>query len=250
MGRTRIESAGCSIVGRRGNNEDALCVEPAVGLFAVADGMGGYEGGEIASRAAIATLVEFFRRNAADGDATWPHRGDRARSFEESLVEVGVRAAHEDVCRRKVGRLERMGSTLALVAVRDGRAVIGHVGDSRVYRLRDGALAQLTRDHSLYAQMEAAGAVDLPPREQFPYANVITRALGTGEAVPDLRTEALRAGDVYLLCTDGLTEKLPPERMAQLLALPSAPAARALVDEAYARGGKDNITAVVLAVLG
>ena len=139
-----------------------------------------------------------------------------------------------------------MGSTLATLVVRGDRAIVGHVGDSRVYRLRGGALEQLTRDHSLYAEMLAQGA-ELPPKDRCPFAHVITRALGmSDESGPDLSTTALRRGDVFLLCTDGLSEPLPETRIAELLALPPEAACEAMVREAYDAGGKDNITAVVV----
>jgi serine/threonine protein phosphatase PrpC len=245
-----LDYAALSLCGRRKNNEDSLCAEPTLGLYAVADGMGGYEGGEVASRVTVETLAEFLRRNAADDDVTWPFGYDTSLGADENLVHVAVRFAHREVAVRRVGPLAKMGSTVALLVCRSGRAIIGHVGDSRVYRLRAGRLEQLTRDHSVYAEMQAAGVPDLPPREQCSFANMITRALGLEEEPrADLRLEPLEDGDVYLLCTDGLTEKLNDEALAAHLRQPSADAAcRALVDGAYAAGGRDNITAVVVRV--
>ena len=245
-----FEYAALTHCGRRKNNEDNLCAEPALGLYAVADGMGGYEGGEVASQIAVATLAEFLRRNAADDDVTWPFGFDPSLGLDENLVNVAVRFAHREVAARRTGALAQMGSTVALMVARGDHAVVAHVGDSRVYRLRDARLEQLTRDHSVYAEMQAAGVADLPPREQCSFANMITRALGMdAEPSADLRREPLRAGDVFLLCTDRLTEKLGDAELAARLALPTAAlACRALVDDAYAAGGRDNITAVVLRV--
>jgi serine/threonine protein phosphatase PrpC len=244
-----VEHAAATHVGRRTNNEDAFCVEPELGLYAVADGMGGYEGGEVASKLTVEALVSFFRREAGDAECTWPFGMDRALSVEENRLRVAVRLAHAEVASRKSGLLAQMGSTVAALTVGEREAVIAHVGDSRVYRLRGGALVQLTRDHSLMAEMQAAGA-HVPPREECSYANVITRALGMeGAPGPDLRREPLEPDDVYLLCTDGLTERLGEPCIAELLALPTAEACRALVEGAYGAGGRDNITCVVIRVV-
>jgi serine/threonine protein phosphatase PrpC len=243
-----LEHAAVTHIGRRQNNEDSFCAEPQLGLFAVADGMGGYEGGEVASRLTVGALVEFFRREADDGESTWPFGFDRALSLGENRLQVAVRLAHAEVLAQKTGPLSQMGSTVAALALSGGEVVIGHVGDSRVYRLRAGTLEQLTRDHSLWAELQAAGAA-VPPKEECGYGNVITRALGM-ESAPraEVRREPLYAGDVYLLCTDGLTERLSPERLAALLARPAAEACGALVEEAFTSGGRDNITAIVVRV--
>jgi serine/threonine protein phosphatase PrpC len=246
-----IDHAGLSTTGRRANNEDSLCAEPTLGLYAVADGMGGYEGGEIASRLAVETLAEFLRRNRGDDDVTWPFAIDPALDPEENLVSVAVRLAHREVTARQTGKLDHMGSTLALLVANDSHAVLAHVGDSRIYRLRAGRLEPLTRDHSLWAELQASGMAGLPSREAYQYSHVITRALGmTGDTRPDVRRERLVPGDVYLLCTDGVTEKLSDEVLADLLASPRDAQAtcRAIVDAAFAAGGRDNITAVVLRV--
>jgi serine/threonine protein phosphatase PrpC len=227
----QIDCAACTHVGRRDNNEDAHCVDPATGVFAVADGMGGYEGGEVASRLAIDAFRAQIRDRRAD-------------------VAAAVSAADAAVAERKRGRLARMGSTLAaLVVVAGERAVVAHVGDSRVYLLRDGALHQLTRDHSLYNEFCASGLAP-PDPDAFPFPNVITRALGmSGAAAPDLATYDLRAGDVYLVCSDGLYNPLGEARIAEILARRTPQDACAtLVSEAFRSGGQDNITAVVARV--
>ncbi|HEX4416516.1 MAG TPA: protein phosphatase 2C domain-containing protein [Kofleriaceae bacterium] len=241
----QFESYALSIAGRRANNEDAVCAQPGLGLFVVADGMGGYEGGEVASTLAVEAIHDLVRRTAGDADVTWPYPIDPQRSVTENELMVATRMAADRIAVRRTGELRDMGSTVvALRLSRDG-AVIAHVGDSRVYRLRDGVVAQLTIDHSLAAQLEASGA---KPDANFPWRHVITRALGTQTSEPDVQRQAIARGDVFLLCSDGLSEVLGLDQLAVLLALPAEPACRALIDAAYAAGSRDNISAVVVRV--
>ena len=245
----KLESASSTHIGRRANNEDNACHEPELGLFGVADGVGGYEGGEIASQLAVETLAEFVRRNAADDDVTWPYKIDPHYSFDENLLRIGIQLANDRIVARKKGILRQMGSTVAMIRLVDHRAVLAHVGDSRVYRLRNGSLTQLTVDHSLYNEMKAAGTKDMPPRHLWNYSNVITRALGMGECSADLQTERLEEGDTFVLCTDGLTEPVSDELIAEIVGNASAKeACDKLVQTAYDQGGKDNITVVVARV--
>jgi PPM family protein phosphatase len=241
-----LDAFALSVPGRRTNNEDAICVRPELGLFVVADGMGGYEGGEVASAIAVESICELVRRTAGDADVTWPYKVDPQRSIDENEIIVATRLANERIAARRVGVLEQMGSTVAVLRIADDRAVIGHVGDSRVYRRRGGVLAQLTIDHSLLAQMIASGAHVDP--DTFAWRHVVTRALGQcGE--PDVQIDAARSGDVYLVCSDGLSEVLDTQEIAPLLDAPAEQACRALVDAAYAAGSRDNISAIVVRVL-
>lgn len=236
-------------VGRRSNNEDAHCAEDRFGLYVVADGMGGYEGGEIASRTAVDTLTRFFERMTPGGtlgldDASDEHELARGR------MDLALRIAHREICRKRVGQLANMGSTIAAVVVQDGHALVAHVGDSRVYRLREGRLESLTRDHSLYSEMEAAGRMSLPPRHQCSFQHVITRALGVpGDSRPDLRVETARPGDVFVLASDGLTDVVDDDVIEgwALIESPATLAAR-LVEVALEAGASDNTTVVVVEV--
>lgn len=247
----QLDAFALSIAGRRNNNEDAVCARPELGLFVVADGLGGYEGGEIASSVAVETISDLVRRTASDVDVTWPYAIDRARSLDENLVLIATKLAHDRIVARRVGIHESMGSTIALVQFpvgNDNRIVIGHCGDSRVYRLRDGALTQLTADHSLANQMAAAGMVI---DASFPYRHIITRALGLGSADADVQSEVAISGDVYLLCSDGLYEGLEPAEMAALLdpvthGRSIADVCRRLVAAAFEAGSRDNISAIVV----
>jgi PPM family protein phosphatase len=239
----QLDAFALSVAGRRTNNEDAVCVRPELGLFVVADGLGGYDGGEIASAVAVDTIAEMIRRNACDADVTWPYKLDPQRSIAENEILVATRLAGDRIVAQRTGMLRQMGSTVAVLRLADDRAVIAHVGDSRVYRLRDGELAQLTIDHSLVSQMIAAG---MQPDAAFPWRHVITRALGMPDPEPDVQTAPVRSGDVYLLCSDGLYEPLEPIVIARLLVAPPELACRRLVDAAYEAGSRDNISAVVV----
>ena len=239
----KLDAFALSIPGRRDNNEDAICAHPELGLFVVADGMGGYEGGEIASAIAVESIRELVRRTAGDADVTWPYKIDPLLSTDENEIIVATRLAGDRISARRNGVLEQMGSTVAVLRIAGERAVIGHVGDSRVYRLRAGQLAQLTIDHSLLAQLEAAGSA---PPPDFPWRHVVTRALGASCSEPEVQLERACAGDVYLLCSDGLSEVLAPHAIATLLAQPAQDACRALVAAAYEAGSRDNISAIVV----
>ncbi|MBA3454429.1 MAG: protein phosphatase 2C domain-containing protein, partial [Deltaproteobacteria bacterium] len=140
----QLDAFGLSITGRRASNEDAICAHPDLGLFVVADGMGGYEGGEIASAIAVDAIHELVRRTAGDADVTWPYKIDPRLSITENEVMVATMLANDRITARRVGELEQMGSTVVVVRFTPEHAVIAHVGDSRAYRLRDGALAQMT----------------------------------------------------------------------------------------------------------
>jgi len=244
----QLDSFALTIAGRRANNEDAVCANPDLGLFVVADGMGGYEGGEVASALAVQAIHDLVRRTAGDDDATWPYRIDPRRTISENEIIVATLLAADQIVQRRNGALAQMGSTVAVLRLVRDCAVIGHVGDSRVYRLRGGVLAQLTVDHSLLEQLIAAGA---PPADAdtFQWRHVVTRALGTPHAEPEVSCARALPGDVYLLCSDGLSEVLVHETIAAILDAPAEVACRALVSAAYAEGSRDNISAVVVRVL-
>ncbi len=238
-----ITATAVSLVGRRKNNEDAYLVAPELALYAVADGIGGYAGGEVASRLTVESLESFIARNRRDAQGTWPCKEDKKLSFAENLLRAAVRQAHEAIVKERRGELDQMGSTVVAVLVDGRRATLAHVGDSRIYRLRGGTLSQLTRDHSLWAELEAAG---MSPGERagFPHKNVVTRALGIEAARPDLVTIELEPGDRLLLCSDGVHDPLDAAALRELMEGDAGEVARA----AYEAGSSDNITAVLLDV--
>ncbi len=176
-------------------------------------------------------------------------RGPDGRTVAEEMVRMALRQASHEIQKRRHGDLRAMGSTAAVLWAREGRALIAHVGDSRAYRLRDGELQQLTRDHSVYAELLEAGAV---ASHSVADRNVITRAVGVpGASSPDVRIETIEAGDVFLLCSDGLSDVVSRHEMDNVLrTLGPRRACETLVARAYMGGGTDNITAVVVESVG
>ncbi|HEU4706753.1 MAG TPA: Stp1/IreP family PP2C-type Ser/Thr phosphatase [Solirubrobacterales bacterium] len=233
MGLRIAEEAVRTDTGRQRNaNEDSFFA--AAPLFVVADGMGGAQAGEVASRA------------AAESFAGELPKAPPERVLEET-IEGANRTIHE--LARKDPGLAGMGTTTtaAIVDLDAEEVAIGHVGDSRAYRLRDGRLEQLTRDHSLVEEMRRKGQLTDAQAEDHPQRSIITRALGPEPEVQvDLQTVPAQPGDVFLICSDGLTTMLDDERIARALSRATSlqSAVRALVDEANRAGGRDNITVV------
>jgi protein phosphatase len=217
---------------QRGANEDSLFVRSPI--FVVADGMGGAQAGEVASKAA----AEAFDRDLPEAPP-----GQILRE----TIETANRQIHE-LARADPSRAG-MGTTItaAIVDAANEEVCIGHVGDSRAYRLRAGRLERLTRDHSLVEEMRRKGQITDAQAEDHPQRSIITRALGPEPEVDvDLQTVPAAPGDTFLLCSDGLTTMVAEERIASVLASASSmsEAVRTLVDEANAAGGRDNITAL------
>jgi serine/threonine protein phosphatase PrpC len=217
---------------QRSENEDSLFVRAPI--FVVADGMGGAQAGEVASKAA----ADAFDRDLPEVP---PER------FLRETIEAANRRIHE-LARADAARAG-MGTTItaAIVDAQKEEVGIGHVGDSRAYRLRRGRLEQLTRDHSLVEEMRRKGQITDAQAEDHPQRSIITRALGPEPEVEvDLQTVPAAPGDVFLLCSDGLTTMVSEDRIAEVLSSPGSmrEAVRTLVDEANGAGGRDNITAL------
>ncbi|MCA9577678.1 MAG: protein phosphatase 2C domain-containing protein [Polyangiales bacterium] len=246
-----MQASGVTHIGRRPNNEDSYRIEPELGLFLVADGMGGYEGGEVASRLVVDTLAAFFAKPDEFTDDIAPSASalDGPSEAEERMA-LAIRMAHREVQQEAQGRLREMGSTLAALHVHDSKVLIAHVGDSRVYRIRDGHIEQMTRDHSLTADLEAAGCesmlAHLPPH----YRHMVTRVIAANaNAQPDFRVVDAQAGDTFVLCSDGVHDVLGGD--AILDAVDDAEceeASERVVARAFAEGTQDNITVVVVRV--
>jgi PPM family protein phosphatase len=248
LAATASRGYGSTHAGQRKGNEDWFLMDRALGLYIVADGMGGRAGGEVASRLAAEVVHGFFQLAGSDSDLGFAAHAPAGRSLAEARMDMAFRLAHREVRRRQVGQLEGMGTTLVALLLRYGRSLVGHVGDSRVYRLRGGALEQLTVDHSLDAEMVAAGMVDGADRGQRRFGTLITRAVGMESSFrADIRSDEIVEGDRYLLCSDGLTEAVDRATIATILSeLPSAHASPMLVATALSSGARDNVTAVVV----
>src|SRR6195952_5606977 len=188
---------------KRTQNEDYFLLMEDEQLFIVADGMGGHAKGEVASKLASETLQEFFRRTK-DEDATWPYKMDRQLSYVENRLVCGIKLANLRIFEtsNRDLRYKGMGTTIVSTLVSGDKIYVGHVGDSRVYRVREGGISQLTRDHSLLEDYKEAKP-DMTEEEErnFPHKNVITRALGMRETVQvDIRSHQIKSGDAYILC--------------------------------------------------
>jgi serine/threonine protein phosphatase PrpC len=233
------DSAGRTDAGRvRRRNEDSFVLDPP--LFAVADGMGGAQAGEVASRLAAAAFREY-------------HDADRLEPAErvEAIIQEANRRIYERA--RTDAEASGMGTTVTAAILTNGRVSIGHVGDSRAYRIRNGELEQLTEDHSLVADLMRSGRLTPEEADAHPQRSVITRALGTDAEVDvDTVTVDVEPGDLFLLCSDGLTTMVPEEDILRIAqeADNLDGAARTLVRAANSGGGEDNITVVLFKVEG
>ncbi len=250
---TRIKACGLSDVGlTRTHNEDCFDIDPDHHMYVVADGMGGHSHGEVASRIAVKAIRDFVVQTA-DRDTTWPFAYDTRLQRHSNRLKAAVRIAHDRVLRaiRNDGSLVGMGTTVVGFLIDDDTAAVAHVGDSRAYRLRGGQLDLLTQDHTWVNEQVVAGYLSEEQARAHPLKNVVTRALGgESEVVVDVKEYDLRAGDVYLLCSDGLTTMLSDEEIGERLqaSQPADQICRSLVKDANSRGGLDNITVVLLSV--
>jgi serine/threonine protein phosphatase PrpC len=225
---------------------------PELGLFVVADGMGGHNAGEVASHLAVETIRSFIAESATADDITWPFGLEVKHSIDTNRLTTAVRLANRKIYHEgtKSPDLSGMGTTVVAALVADGRITIVSVGDSRIYRLRSGALEQLTKDDTWLASvLGEKQAEDADP--QHPLRHVLTSVVGTKDDVkPASREEELVAGDRFLLCTDGVHGKLDSAALTELLASARSASAGAetLVVEAITRGTSDNATALVINV--
>jgi PPM family protein phosphatase len=222
---------------KRTTNQDRVFGEAP--LFVVADGMGGHKGGEVAA----ALAIEAFRELAGLSSESDP--SDALRSLvAEANRRIFTRGNEEP-------DYHGMGTTVIAALVHDDCVTTAHVGDSRAYRLRDGRLEQLTDDHSLVAELVRLGAVTPEEAEHHPQRSVVSRALGTKEEVePDLKTHTAEDGDIYILCSDGLSKMLTESELQDIIAAGSTLDATAekLIAAANERGGDDNITVCLFRV--
>jgi len=253
----RVRFAGDTNIGRkRDHNEDSIAMpETGERLAIVCDGMGGHASGEVASRLAVELIVDHFIETGKQQILTWPYKVDRDMRKDINRMVTGIMLANLEIYERsqREQRFKGMGTTCVAQYFLDDHMIIGHVGDSRCYRLRSGRLQQITHDHSLLQEQIDAGLITAEQAAFSANKNLVTRAVGVEDTVLlETHLHDVLPGDVYLLCSDGLSDMLDDETIGQLLQscelLPEA--ASALIDAANEAGGKDNISVVLVRVRG
>lgn len=242
-----MNAVGLSVIGMcRENNEDAIYISeeefPLQNLFVVADGMGGCNAGDIASQCAIESFLDYVREQAKKERETYEYL---------DLLVGGIAACNQVVYHKSLEseKLNEMGTTFVAAVIEEKHLYVAHVGDSRAYIYHDKALKQITTDHSYVMELVKAGNITVEEAAVHPQRNIITRAVGSKELVEsDTVIEELEAGDLVLLCTDGLSNMLSSEDMAEILQMEESleKKAQLLVDQANAKGGLDNISLVLI----
>jgi protein phosphatase len=240
-GALALECAAHTDIGLvRGRNEDSLWVDAGRGWLLLADGMGGHSSGDLASALAISYVQSRLR--AATGKNGKP---DYIKVLADSVVDANtaIRGAG-----KQSATVQSMGATFIGAVLSPGGMAYVHVGDSRLYLLRDGTLAQLSRDHTLVQEFVDAGLLTTEAAQNHPYRGLLTRGLGVHDEVePDTGICTLHPGDRLLLCTDGLTDMVDEHEVARLLGMPvrTDEVTRSLIDAANSAGGRDNVSVIV-----
>ena len=239
----------------RSNNEDSVAVDEATALVVLADGMGGYNAGEVASGMATTVIVTEMRQILTNAK---PYQVD-----EKNNQEIAARLVREQVLKANTSIYQAaqsqsqyagMGTTLVVALWHDNQITVAHVGDSRLYRLRNDTLEQITRDHSLLQEQIDSGMITKEQARHAPNKNLVTRAVGIDPEVDaEVHSYAVQPGDIYLLCSDGLPDMVVDEDIENTLAslksnLPLA--AEQLVQQANDNGGRDNVSVILVRVLG
>lgn len=239
----RFTCAGRTDVGVvRSGNEDAFLMVPERGVFIVADGMGGHAAGEVASEMAVRIVGKAIEQVAGKSDAE-----------AAELIRQGIIDANGAIFQRTLVEQDKrgMGTTATAMAINGPRYLIGQVGDSRAYVLREGQLYQVTKDHSYVQEQVDAGYLTAEQARTHPYSNVITRCVGANsDVVPDIYVGALRTNDVFLLASDGLTGMLEDQDLHALMTQGRSPGelVDTLILEANRRGGLDNVTVIIVRI--
>ena len=248
---TTVGSFGLSEPGARPGNEDSFFADNELALFVVADGMGGHLAGEVASRLAVEAVEQFMRRSQDPSDMSWPHGIDAELSLDGNRMRTAIYLAHRRVFRAAESSEDYtgMGTTVVSALIRDGRLVVGHVGDSRLYLMTGGTLRLLTTDDTWIAAIAASGTSDPAVLATHPMRHVLTNVLGASEQIEiHVSEHELTGGEVLLLTSDGVHDVLDERALTGLLS--SSGDARALaaavVAAAFERGTHDNVTALVV----
>lgn len=258
----KLIAAGLTNVGmKRAHNEDAHLLVPEENLYVVADGMGGHACGEVASEIAVTSVAEFFRLTSQDEEQTWPFKEERGLKYEENRLVTGIKLANRRIFETAQAdpRKRGMGTTIVSMLFTSSGAYVGHCGDSRCYRFRNNQIELLTEDHSLLNDYLKAHKLTPEEIENFPHKNVIVRALGMKDTVQvDIARLEPALGDLYLLCSDGLSGMVSDEEMNAAVQAFLQDEQRTndvegiceqLIQMANDAGGNDNITAVCIKVV-
>ena len=248
-----LESFGLSDVGRRRKlNEDNFLVDRETNLYAVCDGMGGHNAGEVASKMAIETLESFIQKSHKEKEITWPYGLDVNLSFDGNRLKTAIKLANKRVWKAADNREDYtgMGTTLVAALVSGATMTVGSVGDSRCYLFRGGQLKQLTTDDSWVSAAWAEGILSSDEIDKHPLRNVITKAVGAKDGLEvEVGEHTLQPGDVVLVCSDGLHSMISDEQiLAAVTPFPESleEAAQKLIAAANEAGGKDNVSVVLL----
>ena len=233
----------------RQNNEDAWAQLPDLNFYVLADGMGGHRAGEVASNEAVKAVCDYFQQTVA---IAGPHL-----SLEEAHGLIQLAIEHANSVIYELGRsdpeLRGMGTTFCCIYYHPKGIIFAHVGDSRIYRLNKGSLTQLTKDHSLVRELVDLGQINEQGATDFQYKNIITKAVGTEPSVePSIHVSDVVENDIYLMCSDGLSDMLSIKEMEKILveSKDMKTATEVLVNEAKEKGGFDNITVVTIKIVG
>jgi serine/threonine protein phosphatase PrpC len=249
----RVKFAAASDMGRvRKNNEDSFLADPVLGIFAVADGMGGHASGEVASRLAIESLQESIARVGKEKEATLSEDSTAVLSSPANLMVNGIRLANQRIYKASQENREYkgMGTTLVAVFFSTSSPIVAHVGDSRLYHLRDQGIRQVTEDHSWVWEQYKQGLIAKDALAASPHKNIVTRALGIQPTIDvDIQELEVQQGDFLLLCSDGLSDLVRDEEMLGVVSQNSEDLngnCNNLIHLANFRGGKDNITVLLI----
>lgn len=244
-----VQICGASDPGReRHNNEDSIALDDEAGFGIVADGMGGHNAGEVASGMAVAYISSELRSGLAQFD-DHPDIEQIKDVLRESVA--GANRAIYNMSQAS-SQYKGMGTTLVLAVLHAPKMIVCHLGDSRCYRVHDGAIEQITRDHSVIQEQVDAGLITIEQSLSAAMQNLVTRALGVAESVtPDIYVVDVAVGDLFLLCSDGLTDMVPENELTEILSqeIPLSNKVAQLIETANNHGGVDNVSAVLCLVV-
>ena len=253
VGPHRVRFAGKTDIGRvRAQNEDNVLVPKEMALAVVSDGMGGHASGEVASRITVETIDQYYRDTARSGPNTWPMKLPNLE-VERQRMAVAIQLANSNIFEtaQADGAKKGMGCTVDAMYFSQGRFYIGHVGDSRVYRIRGGQIQALTEDHSFLNDFLRMKEMSSDEGINLPHKNVVVRALGLNEQVHvDVIHDEFKVGDLFLICSDGLSGMLTDPQMREISTATNSldNACNELIKSANDNGGNDNISAILIRV--